>query len=149
MVSTQVWRQTDAERQGRHGPHTACVIEHGEQVAQEYLEAEEGSAGRRELERRYGRARVVQLVQTYLTEAANREFIRGHTTRCPRCEVAVEKSQGCNHVSGDTEGRRRLTGLDDMQAVRDAFLLQVRTVARGRPIRALFAGRDSVLLQIV
>lgn len=99
----------DAQGLGRHGPHTACTIEHEEQVAQEYLEAEEGSGGRRELEQRYGRARVMQLVQTYLTEAANREFIRGHTTRCPRCEVAVEKSQGCNHVSN--AGRTRKLGV--------------------------------------
>lgn len=84
---------------GRHGAHTTCAVEYSERLALDYLEAAEGSVARSELERRYGRGNVEKVVRGYKSEKANMEFIKTHTTRCPRCEVAVEKSEGCNHMT--------------------------------------------------
>ncbi|PFH50738.1 hypothetical protein AMATHDRAFT_144371 [Amanita thiersii Skay4041] len=82
-----------------HGPHTACPIAHSEKVVLEYLAAEVGSAGRVVLERQYGRANMLKLVRNYEEELANKEWIKASTTACPKCEVSVQKSLGCNHMT--------------------------------------------------
>ena len=83
----------------RHGPITACTIAHSEKLVLEYLAAEEGSAERQTIEKRFGRANVQKLVLTYEEEKANNEWLHSSTMECPGCQCHVEKSLGCNHVS--------------------------------------------------
>jgi hypothetical protein len=94
---------TRYDRIGRHGPHTACSVEHSERLVKEYLATEEGSEKRSEIERQYGRTAVLKLVKQYEEDVENRKCITSSTTGCPGCELRVEKSQGCNHVS-DSQG---------------------------------------------
>lgn len=83
----------------RHGPITACTIAHSEKLVLEYLAAEEGSAERQTIEKRFGRSNVQKLVLTYEEEKANNEWLHSSTMECPGCQCHVEKSLGCNHVS--------------------------------------------------
>jgi E3 ubiquitin-protein ligase RNF14 len=66
----------------------------------EYLAFSEGDVKRIEIERRWGRANVRRLVKKYEEDRKNREWIEKSTIGCPGCGVHVQKSVGCNHVSG-------------------------------------------------
>ena len=67
-------------------------------VAQ-YMALAEGSPGRKVIEQRYGAANIRRLQARFEEEQASKKWIDESTTACPRCEVNVEKSMGCNHVS--------------------------------------------------
>ncbi|KIL71079.1 hypothetical protein M378DRAFT_183590 [Amanita muscaria Koide BX008] len=82
-----------------HGPHTACSVEHSEKLVLEYLQTEEGSQQRRDIERQYGRATISKLVKNYQEEIVNQQYMKASTTGCPKCDVRVEKSHGCNHMT--------------------------------------------------
>lgn len=82
-----------------HGPITPCTIAHSEKLVLEYLAAEEGSAERHTIEKRFGRANVQKLVLTYEEEKANKEWLHASTMECPGCQCHVEKSLGCNHMT--------------------------------------------------
>ncbi len=83
----------------RHGPLDKCPIAQYEDLALEYLGAEEGSGKRVELERRFGKVNLRRMVATYQEEKANMEYLKSSTTMCPGCRCNVEKNMGCNHVS--------------------------------------------------
>jgi E3 ubiquitin-protein ligase RNF14 len=83
----------------RHGPHTPCPIAHSEKLVLDYLALPEGSSERVFMERRFGRDNIIRLVMTFEEEQANKEWLKSSTTPCPGCNVSVEKSLGCNHVS--------------------------------------------------
>ncbi|OCT88548.1 E3 ubiquitin-protein ligase RNF14 [Xenopus laevis] len=57
-------------------------------VREEYVEADE--AGKRLLERRYGKNLIIQAVELKSTE-----WVETNTKRCPSCGVNIEKSSGC------------------------------------------------------
>ncbi|KAF8640352.1 hypothetical protein AX17_000023 [Amanita inopinata Kibby_2008] len=136
-----------------HGPHTACLIAHAEKLVLEYLAAEEGTEERAAIERRYGHANVQRLMKRYEEERANQEWIKSSTTACPRCEVAVQKSLGCNHVGGvqkATLDRLKWIWIDDMRQMWAAFLLPLRGKAvSGESVWAFLDAGAVVLLQIV
>jgi len=52
------------------------------------------------MERQYGKKNLKKLVAKYEEDRANQEWIEKSTMACPKCHVHVEKSMGCNHVSG-------------------------------------------------
>jgi E3 ubiquitin-protein ligase RNF14 len=83
----------------RHGPLDKCPIAQYEELALDYLGAEEGSEKRAVLERRFGKVNLRRMVATYQEEKANMEYLKGSTTMCPGCRCNVEKNMGCNHVS--------------------------------------------------
>ena len=83
----------------RHGAHTPCPIAHSEKLVLEYLALPEGSSERFVIEKRFGEANIVKLVAMYEEEQANKQWLASSTTACPGCNVRVEKSLGCNHVS--------------------------------------------------
>jgi len=87
----------------RHGPLSACPISHTEQLVQEYLAAEENSAERTLIEKRYGRSLVIRLITAYEEDKATKQWISSSTMTCPGCDSSVEKSEGCNHVSYHAE----------------------------------------------
>lgn len=60
---------------------------------------EEDSPKRLWIERRYGKAYVLRLVAKYEEDSANAEWFKSFTMGCPGCQVNVQKSFGCNHVS--------------------------------------------------
>ncbi|PPR01177.1 hypothetical protein CVT24_006053, partial [Panaeolus cyanescens] len=95
-----------------HGPLDKCPIAQYEEIALEYLAAEEGSQTRVTLEKRFGRANIRRLVATYEEEKANLQWLEQSTMMCPGCRCHVEKTLGCNHV-------------DDVLEMQDALLLQM------------------------
>lgn len=42
---------------------------------------------------------MLKLVARYEEEQANKEWLQASTMACPGCEVHVEKSLGCNHMT--------------------------------------------------
>jgi E3 ubiquitin-protein ligase RNF14 len=63
------------------------------------MSAPEGSTARKLLEQRYGKGNITRLVANREEERANREWLEKSATACPSCNIFVEKSMGCNHVS--------------------------------------------------
>jgi hypothetical protein len=91
------------------------------------METTEDSPIRKTMERRYGKRNLERFVAKCKEARANREWLEQSTMACPRCEVHVEKSMGCNHVSvASWVGRTwcELTGgPDDLLPVQATFLL--------------------------
>ncbi|KAF9456145.1 hypothetical protein BDZ94DRAFT_1178351 [Collybia nuda] len=82
-----------------HGPITSCPIAYSEKLVLEYLAHSEGSIGRQSIETRFGRTNVLKLIATYEEERANKEWLEASTMACPGCQIHVEKSLGCNHMT--------------------------------------------------
>ncbi|KAF9229656.1 hypothetical protein BS17DRAFT_771752 [Gyrodon lividus] len=82
-----------------HGPHTPCPLPLASKVILEYLSAPPDSDERRAIERRYGRSNILKLVKQHEEEKENRKWMDASTMLCPGCEVRVEKSMGCNHMT--------------------------------------------------
>jgi hypothetical protein len=82
----------------RHGPISECPLPATESLVQEYTDLPEGSAGRKLLESRYGKANLQRLIRKIEEEKANQVWIESSTQECPYCSIHVEKSMGCNHV---------------------------------------------------
>ncbi|TDL28742.1 hypothetical protein BD410DRAFT_781279 [Rickenella mellea] len=82
-----------------HGPLSACPASVTSQVVMEYLSYGENSAERRALERKFGNGVVQKLVRQYEEEQSNQRWFEASTTPCPGCQVRVEKSLGCNHMT--------------------------------------------------
>lgn len=80
----------------RHGPHTSCPLPVTSGIIKAYLSA--SAAERTDLERRYGRANVQRLVRQHQEEEENHKWLESSTTECPKCNLRIEKSMGCNHV---------------------------------------------------
>jgi E3 ubiquitin-protein ligase RNF14 len=83
-----------------HGPISECPLRVTETFVLEYLALPDGDVRRTEIERRWGRANVRRLVEKHEDDRKNREWMEKSTMGCPGCGVHVEKSFGCNHVSG-------------------------------------------------
>jgi hypothetical protein len=84
----------------RHGPLSDCPIQIAEKLVIEYMESSEVSPKRKTMEQRYGRKNLKKLVAKHVADRATREWLEKSTMACPSCHVHVEKSMGCNHVSG-------------------------------------------------
>jgi E3 ubiquitin-protein ligase RNF14 len=84
----------------RHGPLSDCPIQIAEKLVIEYMETSEVSPTRKTMEQRYGKKNLRKLAAKYKEDRANREWLEKSTVACPSCHVHVEKSMGCNHVSG-------------------------------------------------
>ncbi|KIK97655.1 hypothetical protein PAXRUDRAFT_824707 [Paxillus rubicundulus Ve08.2h10] len=82
-----------------HGPLTPCPLPLTSKFLLDYLTAPPGSPERLAIERRYGRSNVLKLLRRHEEEQENRKWMDASTMACPGCEVRVEKSMGCNHVS--------------------------------------------------
>ncbi|KZT74831.1 hypothetical protein DAEQUDRAFT_700902 [Daedalea quercina L-15889] len=82
-----------------HGPLSDCPISMTESFVLEYLALPEGSPEREVLERRFGRNNIRKLVAKYNEEQANKQWLDSSTMSCPSCQVHVEKSLGCNHMT--------------------------------------------------
>ncbi|EJD04378.1 uncharacterized protein FOMMEDRAFT_167576 [Fomitiporia mediterranea MF3/22] len=81
-----------------HGPLSECPKSVTHALIMEYLGLPEGSPGRAALERKFGKGVVLRLVKAYEDEKSTNEWLQGSTTSCPGCNIAVEKSTGCNHM---------------------------------------------------
>jgi E3 ubiquitin-protein ligase RNF14 len=85
---------------------TNCRISHASSVVSDYLAA--SPEAREAMERKYGAKTIKRLVDQYEEEKANSEWKEANTTACPQCEIYVEKSAGCNHMS--EQSVHRLSG---------------------------------------
>jgi E3 ubiquitin-protein ligase RNF14 len=63
------------------------------------MNLKEDSPKRGLIERQYGKANVLRLVAKYEEDKSNAEWLKSSTMACPGCQVKVQKSAGCNHVS--------------------------------------------------
>jgi hypothetical protein len=82
------------------------------------------------MERQYGRKNLKKLAAKYKEDRANQEWIEKSTMACPKCHVHVEKSMGCNHVSGSASHPSGVVVMliwwgtaDDLFQVQATFLL--------------------------
>ncbi|KAG8856703.1 translation termination inhibitor protein itt1 [Serendipita sp. 411] len=98
----------------------------------EYMALEDGSPGKVALERRFGKAQLMKLVNKLQEDVENDKWLKRSTTSCPKCSTAVEKSIGCNHVSLLTlwntyagVGTNLLPISDDMLPLLDPLLLSM------------------------
>ncbi|KAI9057191.1 RWD-domain-containing protein [Trametes sanguinea] len=83
-----------------HGPVSHCPISATKTLLLEYIAMPEGSVERKRMEMRYGRAALKKLVDEYEQERAFYEWLERSTgTSCPTCNLRVEKSAGCNHMT--------------------------------------------------
>jgi E3 ubiquitin-protein ligase RNF14 len=82
-----------------HGPISHCPLSVTDSFVDEYMAAPEHSLHRKRLEQRYGKANIARLVARRAEEKANAKWLEDSATPCPSCQVYVEKSHGCNHVS--------------------------------------------------
>lgn len=140
----------------RHGPLTDCPIPIAEKFVLEYMSLADGSPSRAVLEQRYGKANITRLVAKYKEDQANREWLESSTMACPGCQIKVEKSIGCNHVSklewggAHANGERAWRWTDDMREMQAALLLPLWCEAeRKQPVRAFLDAGASVLLEAV
>ncbi|GAA5973092.1 hypothetical protein JCM11641_006264 [Rhodosporidiobolus odoratus] len=84
-------------RKAWHGARNACALPQSSAIVTAYLE---GSPTERQgLEARYGASNLKRLVQAYEEEKALQEWLEENATRCPGCDVPIQKSHGCNHVT--------------------------------------------------
>ncbi|KAJ4476743.1 hypothetical protein J3R30DRAFT_3488613 [Lentinula aciculospora] len=81
-----------------HGPLSACPISAYETLVLDYLALPEDSPGRKTIENRFGRSIVLKMIVTYQEEQAFSQWLADSSTRCPGCNVHIEKSVGCNHM---------------------------------------------------
>ncbi|GAA5950485.1 hypothetical protein JCM21900_004822 [Sporobolomyces salmonicolor] len=84
-------------RKGWHGARNACSLPQSTAIVSQYLSASPDE--RQRLELRYGAANLKRLVAAYEEERALQEWLESNSTRCPGCDVPIEKSFGCNHVT--------------------------------------------------
>ncbi|GAA5966618.1 hypothetical protein JCM3765_005676 [Sporobolomyces pararoseus] len=84
-------------RKGWHGTRNACSLPQSNAIVSKYLEANE--AEKRTLEARYGSANIKRLVAAFEEEKALQEWFEKNSTSCPGCQIRVEKSHGCNHMT--------------------------------------------------
>ncbi|KAJ3750098.1 RWD-domain-containing protein [Lentinula detonsa] len=82
-----------------HGPVSACPISAYETCVLDYLALPEDSPGRRLIERRFGRSIVAKMIAAYQEEQAFKQWLADSSTPCPGCNVHIEKSLGCNHMT--------------------------------------------------
>ncbi|GAA5866266.1 hypothetical protein JCM1840_004060 [Sporobolomyces johnsonii] len=84
-------------RKGWHGARNPCSLPQSTAIVSQYLSA--SPTERQTLELRYGAANLKRLVAAYEEERALQEWLASNSTRCPGCDVPIEKSFGCNHVT--------------------------------------------------
>ncbi|KAI0651634.1 RWD-domain-containing protein [Trametes meyenii] len=83
-----------------HGPVSQCPISATKGLLMEYMALPEDSPQRRQMEQRYGRMALKKLIDEYEQERAFHEWLERSTgTPCPGCDLRVEKSAGCNHMT--------------------------------------------------
>lgn len=121
-----------------HGPHSACPLSSIPAFIKQYYDLAENDPVRRQLEARYGKRNLEQLAAKAREDDENRKWLEANSRNCPGCQVVVEKSVGCNHVSplriAALALQHRLLTLpfvgpaDDLRAMPGALLLLVRVV---------------------
>ncbi|KAE9410815.1 hypothetical protein BT96DRAFT_961538 [Gymnopus androsaceus JB14] len=82
-----------------HGPVSACPISAYETLVLDYLALPAGSLGRTTIEQRFGRTVVAKMVDAYHEEQLFKQYLADSATPCPGCNIHIEKSLGCNHMT--------------------------------------------------
>ncbi|GAA5825953.1 hypothetical protein JCM11251_000066 [Rhodosporidiobolus azoricus] len=80
-----------------HGVRNQCALPQSSAIVTSYLAGD--ATEKASLEMRYGAANLKRLVAAYEEERLLREWLEENATRCPGCDIPIEKSHGCNHVT--------------------------------------------------
>ncbi|GAA5916522.1 uncharacterized protein JCM6883_005447 [Sporobolomyces salmoneus] len=84
-------------RKGWHGTRNACALPQSTAIVTKFLEADDDE--KRIIEQRYGAANIKRLVAAFEEEKALQEWFEKNSQSCPGCQIRVEKSHGCNHMT--------------------------------------------------
>ncbi|KIM34119.1 hypothetical protein M408DRAFT_60662 [Serendipita vermifera MAFF 305830] len=76
-----------------------CSSDITSKFLEQYMTLEEGHPERLALERKFGKAQLIRLVNKLQEDEENRKWLELSTTKCPNCLVSCEKSYGCNHMT--------------------------------------------------
>ncbi|XP_078044143.1 E3 ubiquitin-protein ligase RNF14 isoform X2 [Augochlora pura] len=76
-----------------HGIEPCKIYSEKRQLVTEYQEA--SNERKLKMEQRYGKKQLQVLVENTMSE----NWIQGNSQRCPKCNVHIEKTQGCNKMS--------------------------------------------------
>ena len=82
----------------RHGPISACPVVATTGFIRQYMDLPDGAREKLAIERQFGKNNVAKMVARYKEDLETKAWMDASTMACPRCEVVVEKSAGCNHV---------------------------------------------------
>jgi len=82
-----------------HGAITDCPLNVTDEFVEGYMNLPAGSPDKLVLERRFGKAQLAKLVARHVEDQANRKWLQESTMACPNCNVHVEKTMGCNHMT--------------------------------------------------
>lgn len=85
-----------------HGPTSACVLSSIPAFIKRYYDLSPTDPERLQLEAKYGRKNLEKLAAKAREDDENRKWLEANSKACPGCQVTVEKSVGCNHVSATT-----------------------------------------------
>lgn len=70
-----------------------CKLNASSALVEEYKSYAEGSDGRAQMERRFGKANLLRLVSAFEEQKANEAWLEGNSVKCPCCGVS---SYACN-----------------------------------------------------
>ncbi|KAJ1827319.1 hypothetical protein LPJ56_001725, partial [Coemansia sp. RSA 2599] len=83
-----------------HG-NNHCDIRGAQKIIEMYVRAVRHSRDatmRAKLEKQYGEATLKRMLAEYDRESASVDLIRESTQKCPKCELRIQKTYGCNHM---------------------------------------------------
>ncbi|KAJ1917889.1 hypothetical protein H4219_002933 [Mycoemilia scoparia] len=83
-----------------HGEHIPCRINDREAMIKKYMDAKENDSQNtiKELELRHGKRVLEKLEREFVENKQNQEWVKAFATSCPSCDLAIVKSDGCNHM---------------------------------------------------
>lgn len=84
-------------RRTYHGTKSRCVFSQASSIVDQFVNGTEQDKA--SLELKYGKNNVRKLVDAYLEEQANAKWIEDNSTRCPDCQLDIERSFGCAHMT--------------------------------------------------
>ncbi|KAJ3087024.1 E3 ubiquitin-protein ligase rnf14 [Quaeritorhiza haematococci] len=80
-----------------HGYASYCAMNNMLKVVEEYLAA--SPAQKAYMEKRYGKKVLEKCSRDFMAEKETIQWKKANTQACPTCNSAVQKSEGCNHMT--------------------------------------------------
>ncbi|TPX65195.1 hypothetical protein SpCBS45565_g05303 [Spizellomyces sp. 'palustris'] len=99
-----------------HGAAEYCRLNNMEQIVVDYIEARacEDVSRTRGLEVRYGKKTLEKLAREWEEERETRKWKEENSQQCPTCTAAVQKNEGCNHMTCRLDRQRPYAHFNDV-----------------------------------